>query len=141
MCNLQSGMVLNKLSSGMTLIMVMFALAVAGSILTPIFIAQASFIQRITHSGMAIHRNMIAEQFLYENEFKLLQQQEPITQKKHTKPALKLIFTQKKPAQNSALARFKNVELREVSVRWVRDGIAKEDRIMTIAYKPEEHVA
>jgi len=131
-------MIFSRLNSGMTLMSVMFALAIAGTVLTPIFITQGSAMERIQKEAQAVLQLFAAQQFLYDAEIAYASNAQIPAQKKITNPSMHISFSESEPQKKSALSRFSDITVRKISWQWQERREQKTDQLISLLYKRKE---
>ena len=119
----------------MTLMNVMLALAIAGMVLTPIFINQAGAMARVRDESTAVRRLFAAMQFLYDAQLARIQGKQP-EPKSLTSPAMKLTFDEVDPTKKSALSSFGGIKIRSVAWSWKEGSALQKDQLMSLVYQP-----
>jgi len=122
----------------MTLMSVMFSLAIAGTVLTPIFISQGSAMERILQESQAVLRLFAAQQFLYDAEIAHAHDAQMPAQKEITNPRMRISFSESEPQKKSALSRFSDIVVRKVSWQWQERHEQKTDQLISLVYKRKE---
>ena len=132
-------MIVSKNKSGFTLIEVLLAMAIVGLVLTPIFAIQLNVMRSNSRASQLLARIFAGKQFLVDSEFQLKpDEQEKRIEKKVEKPPTTLIYELKRVPENSALKKFKNILIENVTMQWVdRQGKKRTQRLVTFVFKPE----
>ena len=125
----------------MALMEVMFALAIAGTVLTPIFINQGSAMERIQKESQAVYRLFAAQQFLYDAEIAQAHDAQVSAQKEITNPPTRISFSESDPQKKSALSRFEDIVVRKISWQWQERREQKNDQLISLVYKRKEQPA
>lgn len=138
---LKNIMIFNKLHNAMTLMDVMFALAIAGTVLTPILISQGSAMDRIKQESQAVKRLFLAQQFFYDVLISQMQGEQVATTKEHVNPPFSLVYKESTVSEKSALSRFSDIGLCTVSWQWQEQREQRKDQFISIVYKRKEKEA
>lgn len=128
----------NSNKSGFTLPEVLLSLAIIALILTPIFINQAVISRNVGRASRMLARIFVAKKILLESELALAPEtQELKSEKKVDIPRTTFLYELKKISDTSALKNFKNVLIESIS--WSDTPVkGKQDRLVTLLYKPEQ---
>lgn len=128
----------NPNKNGFTLPEVLLSLAIIALILTPIFINQAVISRNVGRASRMLARIFVAKKILLESELALAPEiQELKSEKKVDIPRTTFLYELKKISDTSALKNFKNVLIESIS--WSDTPVkGKQDRLVTLLYKPEQ---
>lgn len=127
-----------KSLNGMSLMEVMFALAIAGLILTPIFITQGSSLSQVYAKSYTIRCLIKAQEVLYKSEIASLTE-EPIKEEQaFSNPNMRIRYSISEPMKESALAAFDNISLQKLTWEWEYDREKQHDTLVTLVYKEKK---
>lgn len=136
----------NNKSNGFSLIEVVFAITIAGLLLTSLFTLQNNMFTNVIKDHFKIARIYFIKNFLFDSDniekFKKgvnsKTKLEPIA-KKLNEPQMTLKFDLKKINEKSALKKFKNVYIATSTGNWQSIQGQQEEKFINLVYiKPEE---
>jgi len=122
---------------GFTLIEVLFALAIMGSVLTPLFMNQSTLLQFIARRSIRLHRIYLGEEFMNNSYIKLEQDKKQRTATlHHDDPETTLKFKIEDPRQ-SIKKLFRDVYVADITIEWKENSANYADKLVTFLFLPE----
>jgi type II secretory pathway pseudopilin PulG len=126
--------------SGFSMIEVLFAMAIALFVLTPIFITQGTFLGSVGKRSRHMARIFFAKEFLIDCMFTAQTQKEDakkVIEKKIDNPETLLIYKTEKIPEKSSLAVFQDIYIDRVKVQW-KSGFGNDSAVLTsFIFKPK----
>ena len=123
------------LRSGMTLIEVMFALAIIAIVLTPIFVTQGSSLQQVAEKTNSFQRLFKAQELLCQADMTIAEGKTVAENQNSNSPRMQATYKESDPVQGSALAAYPNVKLRTLRWRWEFNSTNFQDALISVVYR------
>jgi prepilin-type N-terminal cleavage/methylation domain-containing protein len=123
------------LRSGMTLIEVMFALAIIAIVLTPIFVTQGSSLRQIVEKTNTLKRLFKAQELLCQADMAIAEGKTVPESQNSNNPRMQTTYKETDPVQGSGLAAYPNVKLRTLRWRWGFGGSNSLDTLVSVVYR------
>ncbi len=121
---------------GFTLVEVLFALAILGSILTPLILNQTRFLGRVIFQSELIYRVFASTQYMVESFMKFEQNSKQRTATKTIdNPQTTLKFNIAEPRE-SIKKSFPDLYKEEVVMEWEEEGKTSKHNILTFIFVP-----
>ena len=123
------------LRSGMTLIEVMFALAIVAIALTPIFVTQGNSLRQVVEKTNSFQRLFKAQEMLCQADMIIAEGKTVPENQKSNNPRMQATYKESDPVQGSALAAYPNVKLRTLRWRWESNRNNFQDTLVSVVYR------
>ena len=130
----------NHKYSGFTLIEAILAIAIAGTVLTPIFILYGTIMQRVDKGFNTYNAVLFGKHLLYQARQKQEMQAQTFTlEDKNDALGVTAAYSlQQSVAKQSALAKFEGLHSEVVKITWKEKGQTREENLVTFIYKKPE---
>lgn len=130
----------NHKYSGFTLIEAILAVAIAGTVLTPIFILYGSIMQRVDKGFNAYNAILFGKQVLYQARQKQEMQAQTFSlENKNDVFGITAAYSLQQPvAKQSALAKLEGLHPEVVKITWTEKGQTRQENLVTFIYKNPE---
>lgn len=121
----------NQAVPGVTFLEIMLTIFMMGMILSSAFVAQSTVLQQISQWSRSLRSIFkLRELIVHTTQDRLENHTHP---KEQQKGPVKLIYTLERPKKGSALAKFEDLYIEQVTSQWLGD----EETMVSLLYKPE----
>ncbi len=123
----------------MTLVEVMLALFMIGTVLTTLFVLESTIFNKVADYSTKIGRIFLLKERLFKAHFERAQRIKAQDKKQEeTTNNVTISYELKKPSKDSVLKKFDGIMIEQVTASWDEFGVQQKETMINLVYKPEK---